>query len=206
MRAVIIAGGRLNNYEFYRHMINDNDTIICADSGCMSAHRLGIVPDVVIGDFDSFPIKEAVAKNEKIVLPTEKDKTDTHECVCYAIEHGFDEILLLGATGTRLDHTIANIHLLKIALDSNIKMKIVDEHNEVYLTDKEITLAKSDGRHVSVLPIGKAEGISSEGLYYPMNGASMEFGNPYGVSNEFTENKAKISVNSGLLLVILSRD
>ncbi len=206
MRTVIIAGGGFKNPDFYRGLINDSDTVICADGGCLSAQKMGIVPDVVIGDFDSFPQDEAVAKSEKIVLPIEKDKTDTHECVCFAIEHGFDEILLLGAIGTRLDHTIANIHLLKIALDNNVKMKIVDEHNEVYLTDSEITLEKSEGQHVSVLPIGKAEGISSKGLYYPMIDAKMEFGNPYGVSNEFNSDEATVRVKNGLLLVILSRD
>ncbi len=206
MRAVIIAGGGFDNPDFYRNLINDSDTVICADAGCLSAQKIGIVPDVVIGDFDSYPQNLAKAKAEKIVLPIKKDKTDTHECVCYAIKCGFDEILLFGATGTRLDHTIANIHLLKIALDNNIKMKIVDEHNEVYLTDKEISLKKGEGLHVSVLPIGRAEGICSTGLYYPMTDAMMEFGNPYGVSNEFNSDEATVSVKSGLLLVILSRD
>ncbi|MBQ4516536.1 MAG: thiamine diphosphokinase [Clostridia bacterium] len=206
MRAVIIAGGEFKNPDFYRNLINDSDNVICADGGYMSAQKMGIVPDVVIGDFDSYPQNMAQAKTEKIVLPTEKDKTDTHECVCYAIEHGFDEIMLFGATGTRLDHTIANIHLLKIALDNNVKMKIVDEHNEVYLTDNELSLKKGEGQHVSVLPIGRAEGISSTGLYYPMTDAVMEFGNPYGVSNEFNGDEATVSVKNGLLLVILSRD
>ncbi|MBR5156409.1 MAG: thiamine diphosphokinase [Clostridia bacterium] len=206
MRAVIIAGGDFKNPDFYRKLLNDSDTIICADGGCLAAQKIGLMPDVIIGDFDSYPQNLAKAKTEKIVLPTEKDRTDTHECVCYAINHGFDEILLLGATGSRLDHTIANIHLLKVALDNNIKMKIVDEYNEVYLTDKEIFLKKSEGQHVSVLPIGIAEGISSTGLYYPMKDAVMEFGNPYGVSNEFNSDEAAISVKKGLLLVILSRD
>lgn len=206
MRAVIIAGGTITDAEYIRALINENDKIICADSGCHNAKKLEIVPDVVIGDFDSFLKDEAVFKEEIICLPTEKDRTDTHECVCYAIKKGADEIMLLAATGTRLDHTIANLHLLKVAMDAGVKMKIVNENNEIFLIDKECTISKKDGFHLSLLPVGRAEGISASGVYYPLTDGVMEFGNPYGVSNEFTEDEAKVSVKEGLLLAFLSRD
>lgn len=206
MRAVVIAGGSVSEPEYYRGMLREDDVVICADGGYRNAQRLGLMPDVVIGDFDSFPEREAAAKKEKIVLPAEKDRTDSHECVCYAVEHGYDEILMLGATGTRLDHTLANIHLLKIALDAGVPMRICDEHNEVFLIQKETVIAKREGWHLSLLPVTTAEKIVSEGLYYPLCGGKMEFGNPYGVSNEFTEEKARVALERGLLLAILSRD
>jgi thiamine pyrophosphokinase len=206
MRAVIVAGGTIKDSEYIRAQINENDKIVCADSGCNNAKKLGIVPDVVIGDFDSFPKEEAVYKEELISLPTEKDRTDTHECVCYCIEKGADEIVLLAATGTRLDHTIANLHLLKVASGAGVKMKIVNENNEIFLIDKECSIPKKEGFHLSLLPVGRAAGISATGVYYPLSDGVMEFGNPYGVSNEFTEDVAKISVKDGLLLAFLSRD
>ena len=206
MRAVIIAGGSVAEPDFYRGLFQEGDVVICADGGCRNAQRLRLVPDVVIGDFDSFPEQEAAAKKEKIVLPAEKDRTDSHECVCYAVEHGYDEILMLGATGTRLDHTLANIHLLKIALDAGVPMRICDEHNEIFLIQSEAVIPKRAGWHLSLLPVGAAAGIVLEGLYYPLCGAKMEFGNPYGVSNEFTEEKARVALERGLLLAILSRD
>lgn len=206
MKAVIIAGGELAQPDFYGDWLSGAELVICADGGYRNAQKLGLEPDVVIGDFDSFPEENVSAGREKIVLPVEKDRTDTHECVCYALEQGYSEIVLLGAVGTRLDHTIANLHLLKIALDSGADMKIVNEHNEIFLVEKEAAIPRKDGWHVSFLPIGSAEGISSKGLYFPLENAHMEFGNPYGVSNEFTQDIAKVSVKSGLLLVILSRD
>ncbi len=205
MRAVIIAGGEIFDPSFYKEYFREDDIVICADSGYQNAYKLGLVPDVVIGDFDSFP-EEQVTAGKKIVLPVEKDRTDSHECVYYAIEHGFCEILLLGAIGTRLDHTIANLHLLKIALDAGVDMKIANEQNEVFLIREKTEFSKKTGWHVSLLPIGKAEGIVTEGLYYPVMNGTMEFGNPYGVSNEFTDDTAKVSLKGGLLLVILSRD
>ncbi len=206
MRAVIIAGGDIKDAGYIRAQINENDKIVCADSGCNNAKKLGIVPDVVIGDFDSFPKDEAIYKEELISLPTEKDRTDTHECVCYCIKKGADEILLLAATGTRLDHTIANLHLLKVANDAGAKMKIVNENNEIFLIDKECSIPKKEGFHLSLLPVGRTTGISTSGVYYTLTDGVMEFGNPYGVSNEFTEDVAKISVKDGLLLAFLSRD
>ena len=206
MRAVIIAGGTIKDSEYIRAQINEGDKIVCADSGCNNAKKLRVVPDVVIGDFDSFPKEEAVFKEELISLPTEKDRTDTHECVCYCIEKGADEILLLAATGSRLDHTIANLHLLKVAADAGVRMKIVNENNEIFLIDKECSIPKKEGFHLSLLPVGRAAGISASGVYYPLSDGVMEFGNPYGVSNEFTKSTAEISVKDGLLLAFLSRD
>lgn len=204
-RAVIVAGGSIENPEYYRGMFEDNDLILCADSGYRNAWRIGLTPDIVIGDFDSFPAQKVMI-GEKIILPEEKDRTDSHECVCRALDFGVSEIIMLGAVGSRIDHTLANIHLLKLALDKGVTMKIINEHNEIFLIDNMAVIQKKEGWHFSLLPVEKTEGITLEGLYYPLHDAIMEFGNPYGVSNEFTADQARVSIQKGLLLAVLSRD
>ena len=205
MKALIISAGRLSDAAFYRDALSDISFVVCADGGVRNCEALGLVPDVIIGDFDSCP-KDLVKAETVIELPTEKDRTDTHECVCYCIARGCTEILLIGGIGTRLDHTLANIHLLAIAKASGVEMKIVDEHNEIFLIENEAEIPKKEGYHLSLLPIGSAEGIYASGLYYPLENARMEFGNPYGVSNEWIEKIAQVSVKNGRLLAILSKD
>lgn len=204
-RAVIVSGGNLENPAYYSGMFSDEDLILCADGGYRNAQKLGLQPDVVIGDFDSFPEDEVIC-DKKIVLPTEKDKTDTHECLCYALEQGVWEIILLGAVGSRMDHTLANIHLMKIALDAGVAMKILDEHNEMFLINTKTVIPRRQGWHFSLLPLERTEGITLEGFYYPLQNATMEIGNPYGVSNEFAAEEGKVSLSKGLLLAFLSRD
>lgn len=204
-RAVIVSGGTVEDPSYYRGMFSEDDLIICADSGYRTAQRLSLVPDVVIGDFDSFPEREAIL-GTKLVLPAEKDHTDTHECVCYALAQDVWEIVVIGAIGSRMDHTIANIHLLGIAMESGVAMKIVNEHNEIFLIRDTVKIPRREGWHFSLLPLEKTEGITLEGFYYPLRDAVMEFGNPYGVSNEFTAEEATVSIKKGLLLAILSRD
>lgn len=204
-RAVIVSGGTIENPAYYNEMFSEEDFILCADSGYRNAQKLGLRPDAVIGDFDSFP-EEKVICGEKIVLPTEKDKTDTHECVCYALEHGFWEIVLIGAVGSRMDHTLANIHLLKTALEKGVSMRIVNEHNEMFLIHGETLISRKEGWHFSLLPIERTEGITLEGFYYPLQNATMEIGNPYGVSNEFAAEECRVRISKGLLLAVLSRD
>lgn len=205
MRAVVIAGGELGEPAFYRPLIQKEDLIICADSGYASARKIGILPDVVIGDFDSFE-ETQVHSGRKIVLPVEKDRTDSHEAICYAMDQGYCDILFLGAAGTRLDHTLANISLLQLGLSRGVRITMIDEHNEIFLMDREVTVPRREGYKLSLLPLTRVTGISSTGLYYELRDSEMEIGNPYGVSNEFTKDTATITIGSGLLLVLLSKD
>ncbi len=205
MRAVVIAGGALGEPAFYRPLIQKEDLIICADSGFANAQKIGILPDVVIGDFDSFE-ETQVHSGKKIILPVEKDRTDSHESICYAMDQGCRDILFLGAAGTRLDHTLANISLLKLGLSRGVRITMIDEHNEIFLMDREATVPRREGYKLSLLPLTRVTGISSTGLYYELKDSEMEIGNPYGVSNEFTKDTATITIGSGLLLVLLSKD
>ena len=123
MRGVIICGGNVG--EYIKDYIKPDDYIICADSGYDRAKAFGITPDIVIGDMDS--TKEAEIPFEKIVYPVRKDFTDSEIAVNYAIEKGFEEVLMFGMIGTRMDHTLASISLLS-KLQNAV---IIDANNEI---------------------------------------------------------------------------
>lgn len=203
MRTLIFSGG-----EFTRLPdsidLNNYDLIIAADSGYLAARDCGIVPDVFVGDFDSL-LKEEVSAAKIISLNPVKDKTDTQEAIDYAVSQGIKFITIVGALGNRFDHTLANVHLLKYAKNLGVFAEIADTHTYITLVNDELSIKKKDGFCISLLPISDCFGVSVSGVFYPLDNADMPIGNPYGISNEFTDDFAKISVKSGELLVILSK-
>ncbi len=205
MRAVIFSGGSYGNPSFYKNELKEDDFVITADAGADFAQRLGVKINVAIGDFDTLDVKKIVA-DEIIKLNPEKDYTDSFEAVFLAKERGFSEILMFGASGSRLDHSLANIFLLKKAKDMGINLTLCDEKNIVCITESELLVKKKEGYHLSVIQLTDAIGITLEGLYYPLNDKNAALGDMIGISNEFTEDEAKISVKKGTLLVMLSKD
>ena len=206
MRAIVIAGGTIGDPAFYKEKIKADDLVICADRGYLNAAKIGVIPQCVIGDFDS-SCREGVPGSACVItLPVEKDKTDLHECILYAIEKGAEEILLFGARGTRLDHSMAAISLIYMGLMQGVTIRLVDEHNEMFMFKGQVQIAKKEGYKLSLLPVTKVKGITTNGLYYSLSDAEMDWGNPYGVSNEFTEEMASVTICEGVMMVMLSRD
>jgi len=210
MKTVIIGSGQIYNYDFCLDILKSADKIICADGGTRHAANMKITPDVIIGDMDSSEISciDYFKKmGVKIVrYPKEKDKTDTHICVEFALTFS-KEITLLGATGSRIDHTIANISLLKLGIDAKIPITVIDNKNRIRMIDDFIVLGGSKGDLFSLIPVmGKAEGISTKGAYYELTDATIEFGDSYGISNCFNDDKVEVSLKKGYLLVIKSED
>ncbi|MGI5998257.1 MAG: thiamine diphosphokinase [Lutispora sp.] len=210
MKTIIICNGEITDYEYCSRIISSADYIICADGGTKHAYKMGVNPDLIIGDFDSSNkvyleyYKKLGIKFEK--HPIEKDKSDSHICVLKALDFS-DEIVLFGATGSRLDHTLANISLLKLGVDRGIKIYIADKQNEIFLIDKNITISGKPGDFFSVIPLTqRVEGIFISGAKYDLEDAVMEIGDPYGTSNEFKEENVDIRIRNGYLLVIKSQD
>lgn len=203
MNALIFSGGEFHHLPDSLNT-NEYDLIIAADSGYLSACSAGVLPDIFIGDFDSV-LKEEVRAKKIVSLNPVKDKTDTQEAIDYAIYEGAKSITILGALGKRIDHTIANIHLLKYANTLGAKAEIVDTDTYITLVTNELSVDKVSGCCLSLLPLTDCSGVSVSGVYYPLNNAQMRVGNPYGISNEFTDEVAKITVKSGELLVIVTK-
>ena len=213
MKTLIITGGKINK-NFAKKYLKSNkyDIIIAVDKGLETIDYLKLQPQYILGDFDSVNTKileKYKTQNIKIIkLNPEKDLTDTHSAIDLALEIKSTEITILGAIGTRLDHTMANIHILKQALDKNIKAKIVNEKNEIELIDKEIIIKKDDNyKYVSIIPLTtNVTGITIEGMKYIINDYTLSIGDSLGVSNEQIDKEAKISIKTGILVVIKSKD
>ena len=197
MRAVIIGSGEIKDYDKAKSRISSEDYIICADGGYDHAVKMGVKPDILIGDFDS--ITNIPDDTEKVQYPTRKDMTDSHIAMELAKEKGYDEMLLLGFTGDRADHSLTNI-LLLINYPEAV---VADDNNEIRLIKDTVELSGSAGDTVSIIPVcGDLTGITTSGLEYPLDNETLFAGDSRGVSNVMTESVCKIKCKSGMGLVI----
>lgn len=210
MRALIIGSGNVETGAI-QNILKQGDIIICCDGGSKYLFEEGIIPHYIIGDLDSsipqiidfFKTKNVIFKQ----FNTKKDETDMELCLDFALGLNPLEIIMLGATGTRLDHTLGNINLLIKAENKKIKASIIDKNNTIYITNSSITITGEKGDIVSLLPItNTVSGITTTNLEYALNNGSLNIGKPMGVSNVMEDNTATITVKDGYLLVIKSID
>ena len=203
MISYIFGASEISDYGYYKDKIEKSSFIICADGGIKHIKALGLIPDVIIGDFDSSENTDEYSN--KIVYPVKKDDTDLALALNYAEEKGFSECVAIGCLGGRLDHTLSNIHLLKYAYYKNISLKLIDENTEVFLIKGKKKIKYSGYKYISVFPLGdKATGVTYKGLEYPLCDATLISGIPLGVSNHFADEYAEIECKEGFLVVMLT--
>lgn len=222
MQALIVSGGCLDG-TFAAAYVKSHSfgLMIAADSGMGFFAQNGWVPDYIVGDFDSArpeilqgfsDAKGAAAEGKKPVIlqfQPEKDETDTEIAVRTAIGKGCGVIHLLGATGTRVDHMMGNIHLLGMAMEQGVECLMVDPHNRIRMVRHGLVLKKEEqyGDYVSLLPFTpEVTGLTLRGMKYPLERAVMKCYHSLGVSNEIVGEQAEISFQEGVLLVVESRD
>ena len=205
-KAYIFAGPDLEDISFLNDIDFKNGYLIAADCGLRILKKIGISPDIIIGDFDSFP-KPQAEDCEVVTFEVEKDDTDTMLCIKYAIKKGFSDITIISGVGKRLDHTIANIQSLCYILNSGASGRILSDDTEVYLLSKgEYSFDKKEGFSMSLFSYSeKVLNLSISGVKYETNGIDIDNTFPIGVSNEITDEKCHVSFESGKLLVIFSR-
>ena len=204
-RCVIFAGAAINDYDYLKSMLLADDYIICCDSGLRHAEALEITPDLIVGDFDSHSKPECDV--ETIVLPCEKDDTDTFFAVKEAVKRGFEEFLLLGVIGGRLDHTLGNISAL-VYLDSLGKTaSAIDDYATLEIVSHKTAYVEDSFPYFSILNIsGTAKGITIKNAKYPLTDSEITWEYQYGISNEVLKGKtAEISLSEGRLLLIKVR-
>ena len=181
------------------------DFVIACDAGYIHAQRADIVPDVIIGDFDSY-LGDLPGGVEIIRTKPEKDDTDTMMALKLAIRRGYRRIMLVGALGGRVDHMLANISLIAFAATKGADLQLVDGHHQIFaVRDGKRRVPRSSWRNLSVFAFDtECTGVTLRGVKYPLEGAVLTNTFALGVSNEFTEDIAEISVESGILIVVLS--
>lgn len=204
-RCVIVGGAGINNYDYIRGRLCVDDYIVFCDSGLRHLEPLQVKPSLIVGDFDSHDNPHLDV--ETIVLPCEKDETDTVFAVKEAIKRGFDDFLLIGVVGARLDHTLGNVSIL-LYLDSiGKKGTIIDDYSEMEIVSNEPAYIEDSYAFFSLLNVsGTAKGITIENAKYLLNNAEITCEYQYGVSNEVLPGKtAKVSISEGKLLLIKDR-
>ena len=182
-----------------------DDFVIAADGGLQHTEKLGIVPNEILGDFDSLGFTPQGAN----VFPVEKDDTDAMLAVRRGLDLGFREFVLYGSLdGPRLDHTIANFQTLQFLADHGAVGYLAGSAYLVTVVKNgSICFPAGSTGTVSVFCLGAdARGVTLEGLYYPLKDGTLTAGFPLGVSNHFTADAATISVKDGSLLVLWDRD
>lgn len=204
-RAVIFTGGEFADTKKFNINFSTLDYNICADSGVDQAKYFNIMPDLIIGDMDSIDNLDDYKKCEIITAPTQKDETDTLLAVMEALKRGHKEILVIGGLGGRLDHTFANFSVLKYITLNNAKGTIVGKNELITMVSNDsIVINKIDDTYISVFPFsGVAKGVSLTGVKYPLLNAQLIDSFAIGVSNEFINKTVTISVNKGILLIII---
>lgn len=211
MKILIVSGGKAPSKALLQNEKLNSDYIICADSGANCLYEYGIVPDYLLGDFDSIDkrIYEHFLSMEcsKIEYPVEKDCTDTQLALYKAIEIGAKEIVFLGCTGTRIDHVLGNLGLLKICQKHSVAGYMKDDNCTIFLIDKGCEISGHIGETFSVQAYcDVVKGLSINGAKYPLKNYDLELGDPITVSNIFKDEKVQLTFTSGNLLFIYSQD
>lgn len=208
-RAIVFANGNLSDVFRAKKTITKDDYIIGVDGGTEYVMKAGLVPHVIIGDFDSLPapVQKKLSKRiiTKIGYPRKKDKTDFELAIEFAVKKKYKEVVIFGLLGDRLDHLLANIFFLEKIFQKkhSPKIKIIEGNQGAFFVNKEIILHGNPGDIVSIIPLdGRIKNIKLHGLEYRLKDKPLLFGSTRGVSNVMVKKTAKIIVKKGVILVV----
>ena len=214
--AVIVCGGMLEE-DFATNIVLDVNTqfVIGVDSGLEFLYNHGIVPDLIVGDFDSVE-KEIISyyvHNHKDIpihnCDPEKDASDAEIALELCINMGHDNIIVLGGTGKRLDHFWSNVQILKLALDAGVEARIIDSQNRIRLIKERFCLRRSEafGKYFSLFPLGEAvRNLRIKGAKYPLDGYTLSPYTSRCVSNEFAKEEVEITFDNGVIVFMETKD
>lgn len=207
MKCIIMANGEYGELSLYKEILSSADRIICADGGANYAYRLGLIPNLIIGDLDSISIETRNFYADQGVsfqqYPSRKDFTDMQLALQAAAVMGAKEIILLGSQGGRLDHSLSNLYSGIEYTRKDIKVMHYHPECTIYLLMDQMPLAGQVGDLVSLLPLGgEVSGVNLKGFAYPLKNALLPCENPYAISNVLASEIASIQAASGVLAVL----
>lgn len=209
MKGLIISGGNRVRRETILENIKDR-YIVVADGGIKNLVGTDIIPDEVLGDFDSIDEegKSFIEKNNIKIekYPSRKDFTDTELCLEVLLKKGADDIIILGATGTRLDHMFSSMFLLERLKKESVSGKFIDDYNQVsFISNETVEVKKNKYKYLSIVPVSKEVCLRLKGTEYEVENLKFNRFTTIAVSNEVKDEVAKIEID-GEGFLILSRD
>lgn len=210
MKYLILSGGTPPSKSELMPYITEADMVIGVDGAADVLCQYDIVPNVLIGDFDTAnvqSVEELKEQGAKVVrLSPRKNETDTEAAVNYAISHNASKITIFGALGSRVDHSLSNITMLVRAHTAGVPARIIDEYNELQVENQHLVLQGTPGQTVSILPLTGNLHVSATNLVYPLNELELNFGSSRGVSNVMADSDATINIKGGYALIIKTTD
>lgn len=211
MKGLLISGGEKPSKELLLKLCENSDFIICADGGLNYLVDLNILPNILVGDLDSVDEKAKIYIEENsievIKLNPEKDESDTEMALKHLIDKGIKEINIISAIGSRMDHTLGNIFILKRLYNISVNATIINDNNEIiYMETESRKIFKDNFKYLSIIPLDEKLIYSTQGMKYEVSDLELEFGSTQGLSNEIIKKEANIIVNEGSCLIIKSRD
>jgi thiamine pyrophosphokinase len=200
-RALVIANGEPPKKQLLQSLARESGVVICADGGANTALKFGILPDAIVGDLDSIHA-EALVKFHKV--PTYEDRddesTDLEKAIAWALKQKYDHIVVIGASGRRIDHSVGNLGVLpKFYPDAVIRF--IDDLGELVYVGRGITFDAKRSDVISLIPLTRCEGITTQGLKYALDDEALELGVREGPSNVVVNTPVTIKVQKGHLLL-----
>ena len=212
MKVLIVGGGNEPSGKLLEDYSKKVDKIIGVDRGCSYLLKNNIYPHYIVGDFDSIN-RDDIKKLEidsikKFKYNCEKDSTDSDIAMEIALNMEFSEIYMIAMTGSRLDHSFANLGLLSKANGAGAKAYIINETNKIYLLEESSKIKKDNSyRYISFLAYcDKVENFNIKNAKYDLENYTLYLGDNRTVSNEFLEEDIEVEFTKGKILVIFSKD
>lgn len=203
MKAVILCDGDIPEKTIIERELSDSDLFIAADGGAYQVQKLDIQPDVIIGDLDSYKITGH--ETATVIKDEDQETNDLEKALSFALKKSADEVIVFGATGKRLDHTLKNLSVL-LQFDPQFdSIVLIDNYAVMKIVQSPFKGTFEPGTILSLFPLsGKVEGITTKGLKYPLKNEDLENGIRDGSSNEAIEKTVEIEFKKGDLLLLIN--
>lgn len=203
MNAVILCDGLPPAADILNRFLDNASLFIAADGGALTAHAMGLQPEVIIGDFDSFiPNGDELSE---IITDPDQETNDLEKALTYALKKSVDSVTVFGATGKRLDHTLKNLSVLKQFDDKFESLIFRDRYADIFLVQSPFQTELPLHTSVSLFPLsGRVSGITTRGFRFPLNNEDLENGIRDGTSNETIKNTVEIEFEKGDLLMFIN--
>jgi len=199
--ALVICNGEVLSKKEMRSVLTGKPFVVCADGGANWARKLGITPDVIIGDLDSISrTTKAYYAGVRTIRVESQESTDLEKALDYLIALGFHRVVVIGAMGGRPDHSYANFSILK-KYHKRLHLLFSDSLCNIQILESKSEIDLPVGSVMSLMPLGRCDGITTRGLEFPLKNESLELGVREGTSNRVTSSPVRISVRKGNLLL-----